>query len=281
MDWMSRPTVLSNWPENVSCIMGMDENGTSDLVSIRRKLASNNEAQIDESIKDFTLTGVVLNKTGVRVLKDKFSSIKHKYWQDGMCDYKGELKRVCFHSREIRKKEYPFSIITNYDEFMQDITDTVSSLPTKIFSCYVDKKKHFLKYKTPDHPYHIAVRYILERYCNGLNSNEQKGIVMLESRGNKEDKFVLKHILEIINSGTNQNRSYHFRNLAGVYFNPKWVNKESTHSILELADLISFPVHKFARNGCGEEFKDLAFKTIESKFYKYPNYQGWGLKVFP
>lgn len=280
-DWKTRPRLIEYWPEDVDIVMGLDENGSSDLVSIKRKIDAG--SPIDISIKDFTLTGVVFNRSNYETLKQQMNDVKYSFWDGGLSDYKGELKRVCFHSREIRKREHPFNKI-NYDDFIPALSKMIDSIPTRIFSCYIDKEKHFKRYKTPDHPYHVAVRFILERYCKGLNDANKKGVIIIESRGPKEDKFVLGHILEIIEKGSTQNSSNHFKNLVGVYFNPKWWvadNNQSSFVVLELADLISFPIHKYARNQCSAEFKDQSFSMIEKNIYKYPKYIGWGLKIWP
>ena len=82
----------------------------------------------------------------------------------------------------------------------------------------------------------------------------RKGIILLESRGYKEDSILLKHI------------------------NPKWQDNYHTTTVgLEIADLFSYPIHKFLKL----EKKDKAFKIIENKIIGYPEYLNKGLKVFP
>lgn len=58
-DWRIRPKIIEYWPDGVDYVMGMDESGTSDLVSISRKINSGKEHEIDSSMRDFTLTGVI------------------------------------------------------------------------------------------------------------------------------------------------------------------------------------------------------------------------------
>lgn len=279
VDWRKRPALLVYWPSEAEYMIGLDENGSSDLVSISRAIQKNQ--QIDDSIKHFTLTGVVFNRERYDILKERLNDIKYTYWEDGLTEYKGVKKRVCFHSREIRKGEYPFNQI-DYQEFLEKLSSAINDIPTKIISCHINKEAHFRKYKIPHHPYHVSIRYILERYCEGLNNSNKKGIVLLESRGPKEDRFVLKHILEILDHGTNQNPKEHFRNIIGVYFNPKWSavdNDQKSYVILELADLISFPIYQYCKSNRVK--RDRPFLVIEKKFYKFPNYIGWGLKIFP
>lgn len=106
-DWKKRPRIIEYWPDGADYVMGMDESGTSDLVTIKRKLSSGKEDEIDFSMKDFTLTGVVVDQNRYDKLKEAVNTVKYKYWTDGMSLYKNRQKRVCFHSRDIRKKIFP------------------------------------------------------------------------------------------------------------------------------------------------------------------------------
>lgn len=277
VDWTRRPTLLEYWPDDIDVIMGLDENGISNLRGVRKSIKNGNS--VPEHDKYFTLTGVALNKSGYSYLKDKMNSIKYSYWNEGVCEYNGEIKRVCFHSREIRKNQYPFDNI-EHSSFKEDIANMIRDIPSRVISCTIDKELLCNKYVNAFHPYHLAIEFILERLCNRLNHTNQYGVIMLESRGYKEDKFVLKHIVEVIENGSSKNPPSHFRNLKGAYFNPKWwkgVENKASFVILELADLISYPIYKFVKNGT----EDRAFKIIKSKLLRNPVIEGWGLKIFP
>ena len=66
--------------------------------------------------------------------------------------------------------------------------------------------------------------------------------------------------------------------ILGIYFNPKWnQGYDNTFSGLEIADLTSYPIHKYIRNNK----KDKAFLALENKIDKYPDYINKGIKVFP
>lgn len=284
-DWKTRPKVIEYWPDGVQYVMGLDESGTSDLVSINRKMLANKEDEIDFTIRDFTLTGVIVDRDRYDTLKSEVNKVKYHYWEEGLSDYKGMKKRVCFHSRDIRKRSAPFNKI-DHSLFTEALSQMIQSVGAKIISCHIDKLAHYKKYTNaynkPIHPYHLSAQFILERYCNGLNEAEVKGIVMLESRGEKEDKFVLDYIVNIIENGTNQNRATHFRNIEGVYFNPKWSKSDmdlTSFVILEYADLVCFPIHKQHRGGDLSQGNP-AYEIVEKKFYKYPSHVGWGLKIW-
>ena len=84
----------------------------------------------------------------------------------------------------------------------------------------------------------------------------------------------------MIDCGTNYVDIKYFDKIKGVYFNGKWQTDsdcKKSYFGLELADLYSYPIHKFCKTGQ----KDEAFKILEKKLYKYPYYDGCGLKLFP
>jgi hypothetical protein len=278
-DWRIRPKILHYWPEGTDIIMGIDENGTAEIKNIVKKIR--NDQEINDNDKYFTLTGVSFNQAGYSVLKEKMNEIKFRHWNEGLYQYKDNLKRVCFHSTDIRNKNAPFFGI-NHSNFQDEISELMNCLPTKVISCFFNKEAHCRKYIYPDHPYDLAMKFLLERYCGKLNDTNKKGAIIIEGRGKPEDKAMLKHILNIIKDGTSKNPSSHFECITGVYFNPKWSHVEKNMAsfvILELADLMSYPIHKHFRNNCAT--KDIPYQIVEKKFLKFPRHFGWGIKKWP
>jgi hypothetical protein len=214
--------------------------------------------------------------------KDDITSVKMGHWDDGKYQYKGRLKRVVFHSREIRKKEGPFEASQiNYGSFMTDLSSLIDRTPFITFSSSIDKVRHVAQYsRNAYHVYNLCMNFIVERYCRFLNMKGKNGIILLESRGKKEDHKLLEYLVSLINNGNNFHQASHFRNIKGVYFNPKWSKSHDdqlSFPILELADLVSFPIYKHVRT----EKKDMAFEVVEKKLHAYPYYNGYGLKKFP
>ena len=75
-------------------------------------------------------------------------------------------------------------------------------------------------------------------------------------------------------SKTNSEKEFQEK-IVGIYFNKKW-NDSKTHTYvrLEIADLFTYPIHKFVRS----QIKDLSFFTIEKKLDKGIKK---GIKIFP
>jgi len=285
--WDHRPTLFEFWDEEYNYVMTIDENGTTDLQGIKNKLneiyfSSSNFVELkDHPDRWFTITGVIMDREHYPVFRDRITSIKEKYWKNGFFGYKSGVKRVVFHSKEIRKKIGPFNPhLINFDNFIMDLSEFIKNTECAIFSSSIDKMAHTMKYIYPYHVYKLCLEFILERYCRFLNTKNKTGIVLLESRGKREDKEILQFILGFLRTG---NRYYSPDDLAcikGIYFNPKWQkssNGKLSYPLLELADLVSYPIHKYCRN----KSKDKAFEIVERKLFNNPNYMGYGLKIFP
>lgn len=229
----------------------------------------------------FTISGIELKRSNYRQFIDLINSVKYGHWNDGCFQYKSGNHRVVFHSREIRKRIGPFNPkLLNYGELMNDITSVIDKTPFDIYSSSIDKAMHLFKYTNPFPVYNLCMEFILERYCRSLNSTGESGILLLESRGKKEDAEVLTYLTKLIEKGNKFFTCDDFSCIKGIYFNPKWSvkhQKKMSFPILELADLVSYPIHKFVKLNT----KDLAYQVVEKKIKNYPIVNGYGLKIFP
>lgn len=279
-DWSVRPTPIHDWEESIDSILSIDENGTVDLKGVRKNIV-NVYRNSNHPDRWFTITGVAQDRDDYLDFKEAMNNLKYKHWENGCFNYKKGVKRVVFHSREIRKKEGPFNPnLINYSELLNGISDVVSTVPFKIFSSSIDKAKHIIQYTNPYPVYNLCLEFILERYCMSLLNDNKNGIIILESRGKKEDKEILQYLVNLLKNGNRYHDGKHFSCIKGVYFNPKWSephNKQMSYVSLELADLVSYPIHKFVKL----DKKDVAFQSFEGKICNYPNYSGYGIKIFP
>lgn len=277
IDWTNRPTKISNWEKDVDYVMFVDENGNSDITNTLKNVTQ--RIPVDSNDKFFTITGCIFTKKDYFYAKQKINELKIKYWENGVFSYKDSFKKVCFHSRDIRRRENAFHpSLINYEEFMKELSNLISSLNYKIISISINKEDYILK-RYHFNTYNTAMCFLIQRYIYVMPNNS-KGLIMLEARGKEEDKILLdemKHIIfekGIRDISTNELQT----KISGIYFNPKWNQKyDETFSGLEIADLSSYPIHKFVRNSK----KDSAFEILESKIDKYPNYINKGLKIFP
>lgn len=280
MGWRNRPKYIDFCPRDVDYVMFVDENGDSSLKYIKECISK--DKTIDINSIYFTTTGVIINREDLKEIQDEIMKIKYKYWENGCFRYKNNYRRVCFHSRDIRRREKPFSDDTiNRSEFLNDLSVFLDSIPCTIISSSINKEQLYREYYyNPIHPYNLTLIFILERFVKYFLNDEESCIIILEARGKDEDRKLLEHIKKVIDYGTTFVSPELFKKIKGVYFNDKWQpcsDFKKSYFGLEIADLYSYPIHKYSRSGT----KDEAFKVLERKLYKFPYYHGCGLKTFP
>lgn len=277
-NWRNRPTTIDYIPEGIKWVVGIDESGNPNLKQV--EAAVKNGKTIAESEKNFVVTACVMKTNDFADSRDMVMGIKHKYWQDALHEYKGKKKRICFHSREIRGRKDGFSPkLIPYSDFMTDLSACLEDIPLSIYASHIDKEKHVKKYPSPNHPYDLCMTFILERILRDIPEDESC-VVVLESRGRREDSLLLNHIKRLIDYGTYYKMSHFFKRIEGVYFNPKWSRVDGdlkSYWILELADLYAYPIYKYFAHAK----KDRAFESLAPKIYGYPYMMGYGLKAFP
>ena len=241
----------------------------------------------DQSRPYFTVSAVMISNVKYAEQKDAINTLKAKYWTDGVFKEKNKhSKKVCFVSRQIRRRQGAFSKHYLNDEqyecFLEDLTVLMSTLDYTVIAASIDKVKLVSKYMNPTEPYHLAMEFIVERFSRFLHTKNATGLIMMESRGKREDGSLHQLFLEFYNNGTRYfgNKYIQKTITGGFYFNGKW-NKEcnnlETFYGLELADLTAHPIGHFVQN----KEKTRPFETFETKFLGYEDYLGKGLKVFP
>lgn len=267
MPWKERPTVLEEWTENIDRILAIDENGIPELKSIVNPS--------NDLLQWFTITGVMLTQQEFMDARESFVNLKSKYWEEGL--FNGQ--RVVFHSRDIRKRIGAFNPrFVNPENFKADINQLLVELDYTIYTSSIDKFAHGRQYIYPHPVYDLCFEFVLERFCHELRNNRQTGLIVMESRGLKENQALLKTAVNLLNNGNRYYSSDEFSLIKGVYFNPKrTLDKKLSFPMIELADLVSYPIHRYVKNNS----QDNEFSIIEGKLYNYPNYNGFGMKIFP
>lgn len=221
--WYYKPTKIVTMDKKIDYIMCIDENGSnSNLIHVLKQIK--NKKNILDDDRYFTITGCIFTKKSYMDSEKIIKKLKSKYWEQGVYyDEKTNIKRmVCFHSRDIRKCNNCFSNnIIDYDNFIVDLSNTMKMINCRIVSITIDLFDYIKKGYTHD-VYNVSFDLLLERYIYTTN-NHKKGIILLESRGKKEDNILLQHISKVINiSGTKTISSNELKNkIKGVYFNPK------------------------------------------------------------
>lgn len=277
-NWRNRPTTIDYIPEGIDWVIGIDESGSPSLKQVQR--AKNARTDAVENERHFTVTAAAIKVSDFLTAQDMVMELKNKYWDNALFKYKGDEKRICFHSREIRgRKEAFHPTLINYEAFIADLSQLMKDIPLTLYASHIDKVKHVDRYMYPMPTYDLCMTFVLERILRNMHIN-QTCILVLEARGAREDKQLLEFIKKLIDYGTNYYEPRHFRRIKGVYFNPKWstlAHNKKSYWELELADLCAYPIQKYFVYGT----KDKAFDVLLPKFYGYPNVDGKGMKSFP
>ena len=277
-NWRNRPTSIDYFSEEIDYIVSIDESGNHSLKQVLR--ARKNGKEIVDSEKHFTITGCLLPTSKYEIARDMVMDVKNKYWENALFDYNGHIKRVCFHSKEIRGRKEAFNPdVIEYDNFIYDLSNVMKDIPITLYASHINKVKHVEKYCNPMPPYNLCMTFVLERIVKDIPS-DSSCVVVLEARGKTEDSELLDFTKHLIDHGTLYCEKQQFKKIKGVYFNPKWSkldNEKKSYWTLELADLCAFPIQKFFCYGT----EDPAFKILIHKIAHYPHYNGWGLKSFP
>ena len=279
-EWYLHPLKIDEWNEEIDCVMFIDENGSSGRIQdIYNKIANNQE--IDNDNKYFTITGCIFENSEYIKSSNNICNFKEKYWNKGYYFYTktNDYKYVCLHSREIRRHDGAFNdSLINHQKFIEDLSKVLVDINCIIVSVTINLENYIRKGNVKN-VYEIGFDLLLERYIYATKNN-RKGIIILESRGKKEDKLLLGHISKIIRKkGTKGIRKNELmKKIKGVFFNPKWYdNHSSTFAGLEIVDLFSYPIHQYVKYNKS----NLAFDTLKSKINGYPNFKNKGVKIYP
>lgn len=99
---------------------------------------------------------------------------------------------VILHEIDIRKKEGAFSKLGKEarEHFLNALTDIIEATHFNLVAVVIDKHKLKARYIHPEHPYHLAMGFGLERiyrYLKLIGQADQKTFLACEARGAKED----------------------------------------------------------------------------------------------
>lgn len=260
--WKNKPMSLEYFDTEVDYILFIDETGIPSLKNY------------NQNNKWFSMTGILIGKDEGGNAIEKMMTLKQKYWENALFNN----KRVIFHSREYRKKLGAFNPkIVDYESLREELLATISDLEFTIFSSGINKDFLVGKYNKPYAVYWYSLVFLIERYSIFLNNCNKTGVIVLESRGKKEDKNLLREAIFTIENGTNFVESKVCSLVRGIYFNCKrTMDAKKSYPYLELADLIGYEIHNRICRGLESDF----YKLIENKIYNYPNILGYGLKIF-
>ena len=157
---------------------------------------------------------------------------------------------------------------------MDDLNSLVEDSPFTVIGVGIDKERLQQRYVDPSNPYHIALKFGLERIDRFLQDKKQKKTthVVFESRGKKEDNELELEFRRVCAGQNYSGEQFKFE----IVF----ADKRANSCGLQLADMIARPI---GRKIIRPEQDNRAYAIIERKLDKSPEGQidGWGMKTFP
>lgn len=184
---------------------------------------------------------------------------------------------VILHEHDIRKKKGAFSQLNKEvrDDFLNRLTDIIAATEMTMIAVVIDKVKHKAKYSQPEHPYHLAMQFGLERLADflaikGQQSRETR--VICEARGAKEDAELELEFRRVCDGANRDRKNYPF----SILIADKKTNSEG----LQLADLTARPAGLAVLR---PNQPNRAWEVLRAKLFagRHNCVQGNGLKIFP
>lgn len=231
--------------------------------------------KIDSQFPVFCLAGCIFDEANYQKNSNsEIDAFKIRYFGDS---------NVILHSRDIRKCKLPFNILLNENikqNFYRDLNILMNQLSYTIIASVILKQKLKDKYNDPSNPYMISLQFIMERFLYFLEENNDIGYISVESRDPKSNTDLLNSFTETINNGSSAN----FLHIKAERFQKKiqkmiFVTKQQNENGHQVADLIAYPISRFAMDN---EKQNFSFEIIKPKFrQKFNKIDGYGLKIFP
>lgn len=204
-------------------------------------------------------------KTAVPLLQDfKFKHFGHD--------------QIILHETDIRKDRGNFSFLKSKElktNFLNELTNIVQITPFDLIAVIIKKEAYRERYHEPTNPYHVALRYGLERTSYFLQRQGLNNVithVIVEQRGKVEDNELELEFYRVCN-GDNYKR-------LKLPFNLIFSDKKSNSTGLQIADLVA---RSIGLHILRSDQPNRAFTVINDKFYRNGNGDttGYGLKCFP
>ncbi len=185
---------------------------------------------------------------------------------------------VILHETDIRKDRGDFRFLKSRElkeTFLDELSDILADAQFTLICTVVDKLSLKRRYSNPLNPYHVALRYGLERVHSHLRrmvQSESLTHVIVEKRGKREDRELELEFRRIVDGDNYPSQHMPLK----VVF----ADKKSNSSGLQLADLVARPV---GLSLLRPEQSNRAYEILKEKFDRNDqgDIEGWGLKRIP
>ena len=208
--------------------MYVDEVGNADLGS-----------SDDPNHRFLSLTGVIIELSHVEsAVHPQLEALKASYFGSHPDE------PVVLHRKELLSGRGAFVPLRNpvvRAAFDEELLGLMATWEYTVISVCLDKQAHRDRYSVWRYdPYHYCLAVLLERYVYFLNRRHERGDVLAESRGGKEDKRLKESFARLADKGSDFTPAEQFE---GALTSGQLKVKQKATNVagLQLADLIAHP----------------------------------------
>jgi len=199
---------------------------------------------------------------------------------------------IILHREDIINRRRAFWRLRDADKaqaFDHDLLALIRRVEFRIVAVVIDKKKLKDQYPAPNHPYHLAMDFLLQRYCGFLNHVNRCGDVMAESLGGHEDRLLKNSYARVYEQGAWGKKAVFFQQ-ALTSKELKVKPKSANIAGLQLADLLANPLRKGVLIEKGKvhgplaPFAERIPEVVKNKFNRHlynGRVEGYGKVLFP
>lgn len=238
----------------------MDESGNHGLT------------QVDESFPVFLLCSVLIAESDYDAIRNSINEVKRQFWNN---------IHVIFHSRDIRKCDKEFAVLFDLEkkaQFYNGINKIVAENNYTIIASAIRKDEYIKRFgRLANDVYEIALSFIIERaifLLDDIRDSNKELEIIIEKRGNKEDKQLHEHFQRLMARGTGYVSAERLR---AYKLTINFKSKRENINGLQLADLVAYPI---ARYVIDRDRPNPSYDAIKDKFYSKKG-RIYGLKVYP
>lgn len=196
----------------------------------------------------FALGGVLVKRADEQLIEDRVKEFKRRWQID---------EATPLHGNEIRSKKKKFAWLGKLSDedrskFMEDLTNTISSLPITVHACVVSRQGYLDRYSAQyrENTWEMmksAFSILVDRSVKYIADEGESIMIYYEKAGKREDGLIESYFKEIREKGhpfdtkkssiyapLNENElSKYLRGIEG---------KSKSNEILQIADLCLYPV---------------------------------------
>lgn len=198
----------------------------------------------------FALGGVLVKRVDEEIIEHNVAKFK-KRWNTNIS------QDTPLHGNEIRSKKKRFAWLGKISEqernnFMEDLTETITSLPIIVHACVVSRTGYHNRYlnKYGINTWEMmrsAFSILIERSVKYVTNYDESLMIYYEEAGKREDNLLKKYFKEIREDGHpfDANNASKYLPLDGNQISERLrgiEGKKKSNAILQIADLCLYPV---------------------------------------